>query len=85
MTLPTPVLRSFDLLAFCFQNGLLELKACEAMRSELLRIGEGLPAAFKHASFENGLKSFAPRLRDGTPTLAASSGSYSMPLFISKI
>ena len=85
LTLPTPVLRSFDLLAFCFQNGLLELKACEAMRNELLKVGEGLPAAFKHASFEDGLRRFASRLRDGAPVLAASSGNYSMPLFISKL
>jgi len=85
LALPTPVLRGFDLLAFCFRNGLLELKDCEAMRSELLKVGEGLPAAFKHASFEDGLRSFAPRLRDGSPTFAASSGSYSMPLFISRI
>jgi hypothetical protein len=30
LTLPTPVLRAFDLLVFCYQNGCLELKACEA-------------------------------------------------------
>lgn len=85
LALPTPVLRSFDLLSFCLHNGLLELKDCEAMRSELLKVGEGLPAAFRHASFEHALKSFAPRLRDGPASFAASSGNYSTPLFVAKI
>ena len=31
-----------DFLAFCFQTGYLELKACEAVRSELWKHGEGL-------------------------------------------
>jgi hypothetical protein len=84
-TLPTPVLRSFDLLAFCFHNGLLELKACEAVRSQLLKNGEGLPKAFMHASFEDGLKDFTPRLRDGVAAVAVAVGTYSTPLQISRI
>lgn len=84
-TLPTPVLRSFDLLAFCFHNGLLELKACEAVRSQLLKNGEGLPKAFMHSSFEDGLKNFTPRLRDGVAAVAIAGGAYSTPLQISRL
>jgi len=86
LTLPSPVLRSFDLLAFSLQNGGLELKACEEVRSQLLKDGEGLaPKAFMHASFEDGLKNFTPRLQAGVPAVSASSGTYSTPLLISKI
>lgn len=85
LTLPTPVLRGFDLLAFCLQTGFLEPKACEAVRSELLKNGEGMPKVFMHASFEDGLKKFTTRLRDGIATAAGSGGIYSTPIYISKI
>jgi hypothetical protein len=85
LTVPAPVLRSFDLLALCFHSGLLELKACEAVRSQLLKNGEGLPKAFMHASFEDGLKNFTPRLRDGVAPVAVPGGTYSTPLHICRI
>src|SRR5712691_1314540 len=53
LTLPTPVLRGFDLLAFCYQSGCVELKACDGVRSELLKSGEGIPKAFRNASFQD--------------------------------
>jgi hypothetical protein len=84
LTLPTPVLRTFDLLALCFHAGCLELKACEAVRSQLLKNGEGLPKAFMHASFEDGLKHFAPRLQDGVAAPGAVSQTYSATLHIAK-
>lgn len=85
LTLPTPVLRGFDLLAFCYQSGCLELKMCEGIRSELLKHGEGMPRAFMNASFENGLKNFSPRLRDGAGSAATTTATYSATLFVVKI
>ncbi|HEY4054771.1 MAG TPA: hypothetical protein VGL74_13560 [Terriglobales bacterium] len=85
LALPIPVLRSFDLVAFCYENGFLELRACEAVRANLRNEREGLPKPFMHASFEDGLKTFAPRLRDGMPVIHASAEIYSDPLFVSKI
>jgi hypothetical protein len=86
LTLPTPVLRAFDLLTFCYQSGLLELKACDGVRSELLKNGEGMPKAFMNASFQDGLKNFSPRLQaeTGGTTIAAAVATYSMTLYISK-
>lgn len=83
LTLPTPVLRCFDLLAFCYNDGHLILKACEEFRSNLLKNGEGLPKAFTHASFEDGLKNFSPRLCSGAGS-SSSANTYSTPLYISK-
>lgn len=85
MTLPTPVLRSFDLLAFCFHTKFLELKACEAVRSELLKNGEGLPSAFMHASFEDGLKRFIPRLRESVTAGPEGGRTFSTPIYILRI
>src|SRR6266404_61274 len=87
LTLPTPVLRGFDLLAFCYQSGCLELKACDGDRSELLKCGEGMPRAFMNASFQDGLKNFSPRLQSarGGVTIAAATATYSTTLYISKV
>jgi hypothetical protein len=85
LTLPTPVLRGFDLLAFCYQSGCLEPKACEEVRSELLKNGEGMPKAFMNASFGDALKNFSPRLRDGVASAATAMGTYSAILFITKV
>ncbi len=84
LTLPVPVLRSFDLLAFCFRTGFLELKACESVRSQLLKNGEGLPKAFMNASFEDGLRTFTPRLQDGE-ALVIGTGTYSATLGLSRM
>jgi len=85
LTLPSPVLRGFDLLAFCYQNGCLEPKACEEVRSELSRNGEGMPKAFMNASFADGLKNFSPRLRDGAASATTATGTYSAILSVTRI
>lgn len=85
LSVPTPVLRSFDLLAFCFHNDILPANACESVRSELLKHSEGLPMAFKHASFENGVKGFDARLEDGLSTMSAAGADYRSTLIITKI
>lgn len=85
LAVPRPVLRAFDLLAFCLNSGHLELKACESVRSELLKNGEGIPKPFAHASFEDGLNDFAPRLHDGPNPTDRSPISFSSPLHIVKL
>lgn len=67
LELPTPVLRSFDLLAFCWQTGSLTHEDCE----RFLRVlrdeeGERVPSGFAHRSFKSGLDEFTPRLYDAT-------------------
>jgi hypothetical protein len=64
MVLPMPVLRVFDLLAFCYQAGVLEEKHCDGARKELMQRNEHVPAAFKNASFIDGLTHFSPRILD---------------------
>jgi hypothetical protein len=87
MSLPTPVLRGFDLLGFCFQTGDLEHKVCDAMRSELLKNGEGMPKPFMNASFQDGLNNFSPRLKIQTGGLSihAAAATYSTTLYIRKL
>lgn len=70
LSVPTPVLRSFDLLVFAYFDGTLDIKDCESIRTELLKSGEGIPGPFKHASFEAGAKVFPCRLRQTTSDLA---------------
>ncbi len=86
LALPTPVLRVFDLLAFCYECGGLELKACDGVRDNLLKCGEGMPKAFMNASFQDGLNNFSPRLRTavGGIAIAAAAATYSTVLYISK-
>lgn len=65
LAVPSPVLRSFDLLAFALQTGALTERECDAARKELAGRGEHMPAAFKHASFLDALTRFCPRILDG--------------------
>ena len=63
--LPSPVLRVFDLLAFCLQTGDLTEKDCDSTRRELIRLEEPVPRIFQRASFGDGLPNFCPRFLDG--------------------
>jgi hypothetical protein len=85
LSLPSPVLRAFDLLAFCHQSSCLELKACEEVRSELLKNNEGMPKAFMNASFEDGLKNFSPRLRAAASGPTHAPSTFSATLYVAKI
>lgn len=49
MVLPSPVLRTFDLLSFCFQVGALEEKHCDGARKELRQRNEHVPGPFQNA------------------------------------
>lgn len=85
--LPSPVLRSFDLLGFALEAGILSAQDCEKARDRLLKEGRWVPGAFKHASFVNGLANFSLRLRDSSK--AGPSGPqppkiFSDPLFIAR-
>lgn len=64
LPVPSPVLRSFDILAFSFQTGALVEKDCDAARKELVKRMEHIPAAFQNASFGDGMKRFCPRIVD---------------------
>lgn len=64
LEVPSPVLRSFDLLAFGCQIGLLTMSECEKHRATLLQHAEPVPKEFSHASFSDGLSRFCVRLID---------------------
>jgi hypothetical protein len=85
LTLPVPIIRCFDLLVFAYGAGILDLKACDKVRSELLKCGEGLPKAFQHASFEGGMEGFASRLLDGIPSAPSAAQSYSSKLVVARV
>jgi hypothetical protein len=74
-SLPSPVLRAFDLLVFGFQIGELTEADCDAARQTLLASGEGIPQAFEHSSFKDGLVDFDTRLVDGSEPRIAPGGS----------
>ena len=87
LSLPTPVLRGFDLLVFALDVGILPMKDCERIRSELVKNGEGIPRAFTHSSFENGLKSFKCRLQEGkvSRTESSTTADFFDPLTIARV
>jgi hypothetical protein len=82
LTLPAQVLRTFDLISFCFSTGALTLKDCEEFRSKLSGAFEGIPAPFQNASFENGLKAFRPRLLLGSSGLSTTGDDHAKTLQI---
>jgi len=77
LQLPSSVLRAFDLLCFAYQIGALEDSNCDKVRKELLQQREHVPAAFRNACFQDGLKRFTPRIvdRDAIRIGAIHSGS----------
>jgi hypothetical protein len=86
--LPSPVLRSFDLLGFAFESGTLHIDDCEKVRSCLLKERRWLPVAFKRASFADGMANFPLRLRDASkaiPLEPRPPTAFSDPLFITRI
>jgi hypothetical protein len=86
--LPSPVLRAFDLIAFAYQIGILTARDCDKHRKSLLTLKEHLPKDFAHASFEDGVKGFQPRLLDAAATPIGRIGSsyppHVKPLLISR-
>ncbi len=85
LTLPMPIIRSFDLLVFSCRAGILELRDCDAVSKELLKNGEGLPKAFQNSSFEDGARSFACRLIDGPSAAPSPLSTFASTLAISRI
>lgn len=64
---PVPVLRAFDLIAFSVQCGAMPLDDADEIRKKLVAAPrEFVPRAFQHCGFAEGLKSFLPRLIDGS-------------------
>jgi hypothetical protein len=72
LALPCPVLRCFDLIAFSYQAGVLDMGPCEGFRDSLFRSSEHIPKIFAKTSFEKGLASFRSRLTLVDPALGAS-------------
>jgi hypothetical protein len=62
LALPCAVLRCFDLIAFSYQAGILDLASCEAFRNALFHSSEHIPKLFTGTSFEKGLPAFRSRL-----------------------
>ena len=85
LVLPAPIIRCFDLLVFAHRTDILDMKACDKARSELLKNGEGLPKPFQNSSFADGMKSFVCRLLDGTQPAGTAAPSYSSTLAITRI
>lgn len=83
LPLPSPILRTFDLIAFCHQTGALSSGDCNALRKTLAGAHEHFPPQFKNASFEDGLKSFSPRLLLREEAAQADCEDYATPLYIS--
>lgn len=74
--LPSPVLRTFDLISFSYQAGLFSEQECDGIRKALLEAREGLPREFENRSFEDGINSFDCRLHDSS---RPSVGVYPVP------
>ncbi len=86
--LPSPVLRSFDLLGFALEIGSISIQDCEKVRTCLMKENCWVPGVFKNASFEDGLARFQLRLRDAAKAKLPSSSSptsFSDPLFLSRV
>ncbi|MGH7205968.1 MAG: hypothetical protein ACREI2_07135 [Nitrospiraceae bacterium] len=64
LAVPSPVLRTFDVIAFGSQVHLLSEADCELIRKALIREGEWVPKEFRSSSFAAGLPSFCARLLD---------------------
>lgn len=64
--LPSPVMRTFDLVVFARQTNALTDQQCDGIRKALANNKEWVPRAFKNTSFKKGLSSFAPRLIDSS-------------------
>lgn len=84
LTLPSPVLRTFDLISFCYSTGALTLKDCEEFRSKLLGASEVIPAPFQKTSFEKGLMDFTPRLLEGCGGLSTSGHDHAKLLQVAR-
>lgn len=62
LPLPSPVLRTYDLVVFAYETKILSESACETSRKTLLSEKEFIPKMFRTSSFKNGLPNFVPRL-----------------------
>jgi len=87
-SLPSPVLRSFDLLGFALERGIMSITDCEKVRTCLQKESRWVPRAFKNASVEEGMRNFRLRLRDASTASSPNlhpPASFSDTLFITRI
>jgi hypothetical protein len=91
LPLPFSVLRSYDVIVFAHQVGLMSEKECDRFKKTLVQDREFVPREQSAASFRNGLSLFEPRLVDsskptvGVPPRRGGSVRFNSPLFISPI
>lgn len=68
--IPSPVLRTYDLLAVSYQGELFANKHCEDFRKALLAVGEQIPEECRNRGFVEGLQGFNARIMDrGKPSV----------------
>ena len=68
LRLPSPVLRTFDLIVFALEASILTLTECEDLRQTLIARREHVPKAFRNSSVKNGIRHFESRLLNCSPT-----------------
>jgi hypothetical protein len=61
-SIPRPIIRFWDLVAFGYQVGHLDDAACDRIRQTLRKLGERMPRCFVDRSYIDGLPEFYPRL-----------------------
>jgi len=87
--LPSPVLRTFDLVVFAYESKILSGSDCEKLRQTLYREEEHIPKVFQRSSFKNGLSKFVPRLveSDSQPAGVVVDGniSFDTPLRVTRV
>jgi hypothetical protein len=71
-----PILRSFDILVFGLQTGILTLAQCDGARQSLRKVGEVINPAFHNCSFNDGLPNFFPRLLDSQSSMVGSNTQF---------
>jgi hypothetical protein len=91
LPIPFSVLRTYDLIVFAHQIGLMAERDCDRFRKALVQDNEFVPKQQRAASFRDGLAFFEPRLIDasksimGIPPRRGGPARHSSPLYISPI
>ena len=81
--LPPKVFRSYDLFAFLYGEGYIDIRAAERILKTLKTHGEWIPKCLKHSSFEGGIGGIGCRLLTSLGTSSPSTG-WSTPFFLER-
>jgi hypothetical protein len=86
LPLPCPVLRAFDLIVICYNDGVMSESECDSFRQKLLSENERVPREFEKSSFAGGVNNFYHRLRcSSEPAVDHKGPSYCKPLYLSRM